>query len=328
MSEIGEICMCKRIMKHQTNTSSGIPFYKIGTFGKKADAYISNELYEEYKKKYSFPRKGEILISASGTIGKAIIYDGAPAYFQDSNIIWISNDEDKVLNKYLYYCYQIAEWKTEGGTIKRLYNANLAKMKIAVPPISEQQRIVCILDKFEALVNDLSQGLPAEIAAVQEQNSQFAAGQFGQQPMSEYLPYTYSVNTKGRLVDEKEFGNIILKSNNDSGAMLRLKDVARIELGAQDYSVTSKFNGEGSVAFAIYLQPGANALETAELVKTKMEELDDLIHLLEGSGLGSVVEDLKTIYPKATFKEAFCIYGHETRKDLSKVDKWLKSLNY
>lgn len=169
ISEIGEICMCKRIMKHQTNSNSGIPFYKIGTFGKKADAYISNELYEEYKKNYSFPRKGEILISASGTIGRTIIYDGKPAYFQDSNIIWISNDERKVLNKFLYYCYQIAEWKTEGGTIKRLYNANLAKMKIAVPPLSDQQRIVAILDKFETLVNDLTQGLPAEIAAVQEQ---------------------------------------------------------------------------------------------------------------------------------------------------------------
>lgn len=169
MSEIGEICMCKRIMKHQTNVMAGTPFYKIGTFGKKADAYIANELYEEYKKNYSFPRKGEILLSASGTIGKAIIYDGEPAYFQDSNIIWISNDESKVLNKFLYYYYQIAEWKTEGGTIKRLYNANLAKMKIAVPTVSEQHRIVAILDKFEALVNDLSQGLPAEIAAVQEQ---------------------------------------------------------------------------------------------------------------------------------------------------------------
>lgn len=156
-------------MKHQTNSNSGIPFYKIGTFGKKADAYISNELYEEYKKNYSFPRKGEILISASGTIGRTIIYDGKPAYFQDSNIIWISNDERKVLNKFLYYCYQIAEWKTEGGAIKRLYNANLAKMKIPVPPLSDQQRIVAILDKFETLVNDLTQGLPAEIAAVQEQ---------------------------------------------------------------------------------------------------------------------------------------------------------------
>ena len=169
MNEIGEICMCKRIMKHQTNSNSGIPFYKIGTFGKKADAYISNELYEEYKKNYSFPRKGEILISASGTIGRTIIYDGEPAYFQDSNIIWISNDESKVFNKFLYYYFQIAEWKTEGGAIKRLYNTNLAKMKIAVPPLSDQQRIVAILDKFETLVNDLTQGLPAEIAAVQEQ---------------------------------------------------------------------------------------------------------------------------------------------------------------
>lgn len=110
------------------------------------------------------------------------------------------------------------------------------------------------------------------IAAIQEQNSQFAAGQFGQEPMDDSVAYTYSVNTKGRLVDEKEFGNIILRSNEIGGA-LRLKDVARIELGAQDYSVSSKFNGEEAVAFAVYLQPGANALETANLVKAKMEEL-------------------------------------------------------
>lgn len=110
------------------------------------------------------------------------------------------------------------------------------------------------------------------IAAIQEQNSQFAAGQFGQEPMDEGLAYTYSVNTKGRLVDEKEFGEIILKSD-EKGGMLRLKDVARIELGAQEYSVNSKFNGEPAVAFAIYLQPGANSLETADLVKAKMVEL-------------------------------------------------------
>ena len=110
------------------------------------------------------------------------------------------------------------------------------------------------------------------IAAIQEQNSQFAAGQFGKEPMDEKVAYTYSVNTKGRLVDEKEFGDIIL-STDEMGAILRLKDVARIELGAEDYSVKSKFNGEDAVAFAIYLQPGANALETAELVKAKMQEL-------------------------------------------------------
>ena len=110
------------------------------------------------------------------------------------------------------------------------------------------------------------------ISAIQEQNSQFAAGQFGQEPMNEEISYTYSVNTKGRLVDEKEFGNIILKSNKDGG-MLRLKDVARIELGSQDYSVSSTFNGEPAVAFAVYLQPGANAIETANAIKAKMKEL-------------------------------------------------------
>lgn len=169
MSEVGEICMCKRIMKDQTNNTGGIPFYKIGTFGKVADAYISRELYEDYKSRFSFPIKGEILISASGTIGRTVVYDGKDAYFQDSNIVWIHNDEAKVLNRYLYHYYQIIEWNVEGGTIKRLYNNNLAKTKIAVPSLAEQERIVSILDKFEALTSDLSLGLPAEIVAVQEQ---------------------------------------------------------------------------------------------------------------------------------------------------------------
>ena len=169
MSEIGEICMCKRITKDQTNNIDGVPFYKIGTFGKVADAYISRDLYEDYKSRFSFPRKGEILISASGTIGRTVVYDGRDAYFQDSNIVWVHNDETKVLNKYLYHYYQVIEWEVEGGTIKRLYNNNLAKTKIVVPPISEQEHIVSILDKFETLVNDLTEGLPAEMAAVHEQ---------------------------------------------------------------------------------------------------------------------------------------------------------------
>lgn len=169
MSEIGNICMCKRIMKEQTNNIGGVPFYKIGTFGKVADAYISQELYEDYKNRFSFPVKGEVLISASGTIGRSVIYDGKDAYFQDSNIVWVHNDETKVLNKYLYHYYRIIEWNVEGGTIKRLYNSNLAKTKIAVPSLPEQERIVNILDKFENLTTDLQTGLPAEMAAVQEQ---------------------------------------------------------------------------------------------------------------------------------------------------------------
>lgn len=165
MGEIGTVKMCKRIMKNQTSASGDVPFYKIGTFGKEADAYISRELYEDYKQRFSFPSKGTILISAAGTIGRCVIYDGEDAYFQDSNIVWLENDEKQVLNSYLYHFYQIVDWNTDGGTIKRLYNDNFLATLIPVPPLELQEKIVAILDRFETLVNDLSKGLPAEIEA-------------------------------------------------------------------------------------------------------------------------------------------------------------------
>lgn len=169
IGDIGRICMCKRIMKNQTNSESGIPFYKIGTFGKVADAYISNDVYEEYKKLYSYPKKGDILMSASGTIGRTVVFNGKPSYFQDSNIVWVDNDETKVFNSYLNYYYQIIEWKTQGGTIKRLYNNLLAGATIKYPSLEEQHRIVSILNRFESLTTSLQSGLPAEIAARRQQ---------------------------------------------------------------------------------------------------------------------------------------------------------------
>ena len=136
LGDIGKICMCKRILKEQTFSNGEVPFYKIGTFGKSADAFISKQLFDEYKQKYNYPKKGEILISASGTIGKAIVFDGQDSYFQDSNIVWLSHDETKVLNRYLYYFYQIINWNpSTGGTISRLYNYNLVNIKITLPPI-------------------------------------------------------------------------------------------------------------------------------------------------------------------------------------------------
>lgn len=170
LGDIGEVSMCKRILKSQTNAVGGIPFYKIGTFGKEPDAFISTEMFEEYKSCYSFPKKGDVLISASGTIGKTVIYDGKPAYYQDSNIVWIDNNEDVVLNKYLYYVYQLSPWRiSTGGTIARLYNDNIANAKIPVPSLEEQARIVDILDRFDKLCNNFSEGLPAEIEARQKQ---------------------------------------------------------------------------------------------------------------------------------------------------------------
>lgn len=177
LGDIGDVKMCKRILKGQTQSEGDVPFYKIGTFGKQADAFISSEIYESYKSRYSFPKKGDVLISASGTIGRAVVYDGRPAYFQDSNIVWIDNNESIITNGYLWHFYKIAKWFVSGGgTIDRLYNDNIKKTKIPVPfpndlekSLAEQTRIVAILDKFDTLINSISEGLPREIELRQKQ---------------------------------------------------------------------------------------------------------------------------------------------------------------
>ena len=157
LGNIGNPSMCKRIFKEETspNGKNKIPFYKIGTFGKEPDAFISKELYEEYKSKFSFPKKGEILISASGTIGRLVVYDGEPAFFQDSNIVWISNKEVKVLNKFLYYIYSLITWQTsDGGIIKRLYNADLKNMDISFSKNKiEQNKIASCLSSVDELIS-------------------------------------------------------------------------------------------------------------------------------------------------------------------------------
>ena len=170
LGDVGKISMCKRIMKSETSANGDVPFYKIGTFGGEPNAYISRATFEKYNSLYSFPKKGDILISAAGTIGRAVVYNGEPAYYQDSNIVWIDNDETMVLNRYLYYVYQLSPWQiSTGGTIARLYNDNIANAKINIPPLQEQEHIVSILDRFDALCNDITQGLPAEIDARRKQ---------------------------------------------------------------------------------------------------------------------------------------------------------------
>ncbi len=149
LGDIGKPCMCKRVMKHQTTRYGEIPFYKIGTFGNTADAFISKKLFLEYRTKYSFPKKGDILISASGTIGRAVIYDGKPAYFQDSNIVWIDNDETLVKNDFLFYAYSNVKWNTEHTTILRLYNDNFRNTLIPLPPLNEQNAIANILSTLD-----------------------------------------------------------------------------------------------------------------------------------------------------------------------------------
>jgi type I restriction enzyme M protein len=143
LDEIGKVCMCKRIFKEQTNIKGDVPFYKIGTFGGNPDSFIDVELFNEFKSKYPYPKKGDILISTSGTIGKIVEFDGLPAYFQDSNIVWITNNEEIVSNQFLKIYYQIIKWRpTEGVTIARLYNKNIEETIIPVPPLEIQKSIV------------------------------------------------------------------------------------------------------------------------------------------------------------------------------------------
>lgn len=155
LGDIGEVKMCKRIFNEETSINGDIPFYKIGTFGKKPDAYISEEKYNEFRKKYSFPNVGEILISAAGTIGRTVIYKGEDAYFQDSNIVWIENDQKLIKNNFLYYILKIIQYQTEGGTIQRLYNSILRNARFLCPPLSEQEAITKILNNIDEELNVL-----------------------------------------------------------------------------------------------------------------------------------------------------------------------------
>ena len=155
LGDIGSVRMCKRILKEETNSEGGIPFYKISTFGNVADVFIDKDKYENYKTRFSYPKKGEVLISAAGTIGRTVIYNGEDAYFQDSNIVWIENEEKEVLNSFLYYAYQNVRWKTSNGsTILRLYNDDLRNTEILIPEdISEQKRIAKVLSNIDRKIS-------------------------------------------------------------------------------------------------------------------------------------------------------------------------------
>jgi hydrophobe/amphiphile efflux-1 (HAE1) family protein len=109
--------------------------------------------------------------------------------------------------------------------------------------------------------------------AVAEQNIQVAAGKIGQSPAPPGTPFEMQVNATGRLSNPDEFGNIVLRSNPSTGAIVRLRDVARIELGALQYSSTAFFGKDPSVVLAVFQMPGSNALDLQQRVEIKMEEL-------------------------------------------------------
>ena len=137
-------------------------------------------------------------------------------------------------------------------------------------------------------------------SAINAQNNQYAAGKIGQDPAPSSQQLVYTVTAKGRLVDPAQFGNIIIKASGPKG-ILYLKDVATIELGAQSYNVNSALDGKPGVAIPIFLQNGANALETAKAIKAKVEELKQAFP----EGMTYSIPYDTSDFVKATIKEVF-----------------------
>ena len=148
--------MCKRIFKEETSEEGDIPFYKIGTFCGEADSYISRETFEYYSKKYSYPQKGDTLISCSGTVGRCVEFDGEPSYFQDSNIVWLeAKDREYIYNKaYLGAVLENLTWnELSSSTIKRIYSKDLLSKEWFIPCLEEQQRISELLQAMKIKIS-------------------------------------------------------------------------------------------------------------------------------------------------------------------------------
>ena len=151
LGEFGSVAMCKRIYKEQTSEQGDVPFFKIGTFGANPDAFISNELFEDFKCIYPYPTPGTLLISAAGSIGRVVEYQGEKAYFQDSNIVWLEHDH-RLNDAFLKPLYSRIEWGLEGSTIKRLYNKDLLSAEVTVPGSREQKGIGQFFAKLDNLI--------------------------------------------------------------------------------------------------------------------------------------------------------------------------------
>lgn len=293
LGEVGKVKMCKRILKEQTSNEGDIPFYKIGTFGGQPDSFINKELFEKYKEKFSYPKIGNTLISASGTIGRTVRYEGEEAYYQDSNIVWIDNDESKVLDDYLYYVYQNIRWvTTTGATITRLYNSNIESMEIKIPKdLNVQKQIVDVLNPIEkkiSLNNSICEKL--ELIAKTIYDYWFLQFEF---PNEEGKPYKSS---GGKMVWNKELQQEI----PDGWASSKLKNI--IVENPKSKIKVSDVKNDGEIPF---FTSGTDILSTSESI------VSDLNCYLNTGGNA----DVKYYYGEASYStDTWCITAENETK--------------
>ena len=229
---IGDDCkilMCKRIFANQTTPEGEVPFYKIGTIGDKADAYISKKLFEEYKQRYNYPKCGEVMITCAGTVGKTILYNGQDAYYQDSNIVWISNPRKIYSNEFLNYLLNRVDWsKLNSTTITRIYNDNLRELHITFPSREEQDKIVSLLTRIDdridtqsKIIEELTTLRSALIEKCAKQSGNFYSLTDILQEMEERstAPNQYQVlsSTVKGIFSQKEYFNKDIASEDNKG---------------------------------------------------------------------------------------------------------------
>lgn len=239
------------IYMQSTSSSSGVMtlsvYFDIGTNPQEAVVNVNNRVrIAESKLPQEVKRNGITAFERSTSILSVVtVFDPN----KDMSLVDINN----------YATINIAE------SLKRIPGVGIA---VVIGEKDYSMRIWLkpdLLQKYSITTTDI-------VNSIREQNSQFAAGKFGEAPLSTNNPYVLSIKPKGRLKSIKEFENIVIRSN-EKGAMLRLKDVADVEFGAQNYTFEGKMNGVPMVPILIFLQNDANALATSKAVKTELEKL-------------------------------------------------------
>ena len=263
-----EIQMCKRILAQQTNPNNGVPVFKIGTIGGNPDAYISLDLFKQFKEKYNYPQQGEILISCAGTVGKCVRFDGAPAYFQDSNIVWPRNYERTYTNDYLFYILSKQDWRhLNTTTIVRIYNDDLRSVKFSYPSIEEQKkitRLLSIVDERIETQNKIIEDLKKLKSAIIDChfNGRKANNRLGdlihevsnRNKRNTDLPVLSVSNRQGFIAQSEQFENRIIASDDTSNYKIVIKNdfaynPARINVG----SIARLVNYESGIVSPMYI---------------------------------------------------------------------------
>lgn len=254
LGDVGAVAMCKRVFKEQTSDTGEVPFFKIGTFGGKPDAYISYALFKELKEKYPYPKKGTVLLSASGTVGRQVMYNGENAYYQDSNIVWLEHD-DTVIDGFLNQFYSIVKWKgLEGSTIKRLYNKTILDTVFYRPSLPEQQKIA----SFLSTIDEIIQSTESELTAWQERKKGVMQKIFNRE-----VRFKADDGSEFPEWEEKRLGELYCK-NVEKNTELKFESSRTISIASMQFNEKGNGANEDSLSSYKVLRLGDIAFEGHE----------------------------------------------------------------